>query len=83
MTEFAPILTMVLQAVIAAVLAVFTTNLQRNRATLDRIAAQIADLAVAVAKQNTTLDGYEKRFDMHARDVERRLGLLEEHRNRL
>ena len=79
MSDLAPILTMALQAVIAAVLASFTASMQRNRTALERIATQIADLAVAVARQGTALEGYEKRFEMHARDVERRLGVLEEH----
>jgi hypothetical protein len=79
MSEWVPILTMVLQAVIAAVLAAFTTSMQRNRTTLEMIAAQISALAVSVAKVSSTQDGFEKRFDQHVRDTERRLGLLEEH----
>jgi len=79
MTDWISILTMALQAVIAAVLAAFTTSMQRNRTTLDAIAAQISALAVSMAKMSSTQDGFEKRFDQHVRDVERRLGLLEEH----
>jgi len=79
MTDWISILTMALQAVIAAVLAAFTTSIQRNRTTLDAIAAQISALAVSMAKMSSTQDGFEKRFDQHVRDVERRLGLLEEH----
>ena len=79
MTDWISILTMALQAVIAAVLAAFTTSIQRNRTTLDTIAARLGDLAVAVAKMSSTQDGFEKRFDQHVRDTERRLGLLEEH----
>jgi hypothetical protein len=79
MTDWISILTMALQAVIAAVLAAFTTSMQRNRTTLDAIAAQISALAVSMAKMSSTQDGFEKRFDQHVRDTERRLGLLEEH----
>ena len=79
MTDWISILTMALQAVIAAVLAAFTTSIQRNRTTLEAIAAQISALAVSMAKMSSTQDGFEKRFDQHVRDVERRLGLLEEH----
>lgn len=79
MDTWAPILTMALQAVIAAVLASFTASMQRNRSALERIAAQIADLAVAVARQGTALESYEKRFDQYVRDTERRLTRLEEH----
>ena len=79
MTDWISILTMALQAVIAAVLAAFTTSMQRNRTTLEAIAAQISALAVSMAKMSSTQDGFEKRFDQHVRDVERRLGLLEEH----
>lgn len=79
MTDWISILTMALQAVIAAVLAAFTTSIQRNRTTLEAIAAQISALAVSMAKMSSTQDGFEKRFDQHVRDTERRLGLLEEH----
>ena len=79
MNDWAPILTMALQAVIAALLAFFSTSIQRNRTALETIAAQISALAVSMAKMSSTQDGFEKRFDQHVRDVERRLGLLEEH----
>lgn len=77
--EWASIAVVVLQTVIAAILAAFSNAIKHNRQTLDGISDKLTSVAVAMARISSTQEGWEKRFDQFVRDTERRLGMLEEH----
>ena len=69
----------ILQTIIAAVLAAFSSAIRQNKATLDTMNDKLGSLAVSMARMSSTYDGFEKRFEQFVRDTERRLGMLEEH----